>query len=58
MAEGEEGALLPDILKMVMVFSKKITRDASLSIEAKTIYSYLASFADDEGISWNRIDLS
>ena len=58
MAEGEKGALLPDILKDGYGYSpKKITRDASLSIEAKAIYSYLASFADDEGKAYPGIEL-
>ena len=58
MAEGEKGALLPDILKDGYGYSpKKITRDASLSIEAKAIYSYIASFADDEGKAYPGIEL-
>ena len=58
MAEGEKGASLPDILKDGYGYSpKKITRDASLSIEAKAIYAYLASFADDEGKAYPGIEL-
>ena len=58
MAEGEKGASLPDILKDGYGYSpKKVTRDASLSIEAKAIYSYLASFADEEGKAYPGIEL-
>ena len=58
MADSEKGALLPEILKDGYGYSpKKITRDASLSIEAKAIYAYLASFADEEGKAYPGIEL-
>ena len=58
MADSEKGALLPEILRDGYGYSpKKITRDASLSIEAKAIYAYLASFADEEGKAYPGIEL-
>lgn len=58
MADSEKGALLPEILRDGYGYSpKKITRDASLSIEAKAIYAYLASFADENGIAYPGIEL-
>lgn len=58
MAEGEKGALLPEILKDGYGYSpKKVMRNASLSIEAKSIYAYLASFADEEGKAYPGIEL-
>lgn len=58
MAEGEKGASLPDILKDGYGYSpKRITRETSLSVEAKAIYSYLASFADENGKAYPGIEL-
>lgn len=58
MAEGHEGAVLPDILKNGYGYSpKKVMRDPSLSVEAKAIYAYLASFADNEGKAYPGIEL-
>ena len=58
MADSEKGALLPEILRDGYGYSpKKITRDTSLSIEAKAIYAYLASFADEDGKAYPGIDL-
>lgn len=58
MAEGDEGAVLPDILKNGYGYSpKKVMRDPSLSVEAKAIYAYLASFADNEGKAYPGIEL-
>lgn len=58
MADSEKGASLPEILRDGYGYSpKKITRDASLSIEAKAIYAYLASFADEEGKAYPGIEL-
>ena len=58
MAEGEKGASLPDILKDGYGYSpKRVMRDATLSVEAKAIYAYLASFADNEGKAYPGIEL-